>query len=105
MAARRRDDPDAAAAPDAAIQPGDAIYINGETDVAELYAPPDDGAVTLAAAFGNSHVVGGSYHPGRGTFCVVQDRAAPTQHDRRDRCRDRGGRAELLHRRLRRELR
>ncbi len=60
------------------VAPGDSVRINGETGPAELYAEGDDGAVTLTAAFGDSHVVGGSYHPGRGSFFVLQDRAAAT---------------------------
>lgn len=60
------------------VAPGDSVRINGETGPVELYAEGDDGAVTLTAAFGDSHVVGGSYHPGRGSFFVLQDRAAAT---------------------------
>jgi len=55
---------------------GTPLFINGEVDVAEVYAlDKSSGAVmaTLVTAFGSSHVVGGAYHPGRGTLFLVQD--------------------------------
>jgi hypothetical protein len=55
------------------------LHVNGETDVAEIYALDASGQAqaplaSLVAAFGNSHVVGGAYHAARGTFFLVQDR-------------------------------
>jgi len=59
------------------IPAGTLLFINGESNAAEIYAvDPTSGALlaTLPTAFGLSHVVGGAYHPGRGTFFLVQDR-------------------------------
>lgn len=53
------------------------LYINGETGGADLYAiDKASGSIlsTLNAAFGASHVVGGAYHPTRGTLFLVQDK-------------------------------
>lgn len=58
------------------VDQGQLLLINGETDVAEIYAldqGTNTGIDTLTTAFGVSHVVGGSYHPQRGTFFLVQD--------------------------------
>lgn len=58
------------------VQQGRLLLINGETDVAEIYAineVTNEVIDTLVTAFGVSHVVGGSYHPQRGTFFLVQD--------------------------------
>lgn len=58
------------------VAQGQLLLVNGETGAADIYAI-DEGtnAVidTLVAGFGDSHVVGGSYHPQRGTFFLVQD--------------------------------
>ncbi len=59
-----------------AISTGTLLFINGESGTADIYAvDPTSGAVvaTLVTAFGVSHVVGGAYHPSRGTFFLVQD--------------------------------
>lgn len=59
-----------------AIQKGQVLFVNGESGVARIYAyHPVTNAVTdtLVTSFGNSHVVGGSYHPARNTFFLVQD--------------------------------
>jgi hypothetical protein len=56
---------------------GTLLFINGETDVAEVHAiNMDTGALmaSLTTAFGVSHVVGGAHHPQRGTLFLVQDR-------------------------------
>ncbi|MBP9203711.1 MAG: hypothetical protein KBG28_07100 [Kofleriaceae bacterium] len=53
---------------------GDVVFVNGETDSAELYAAQGGSAVVLATAFGASHVVGAALHPMRGTVFAVQDR-------------------------------
>jgi len=61
------------------IAAGTLLFINGESGVAEIYAVNKvSGAVlaTLTTAYGNSHVVGGGYHPERTTFFLVQDRNA-----------------------------
>ena len=61
------------------VPQGSVLFIDGESGGAEIYAvDPSNGAViaSLAAAFGNSHVVGGAYHVQRGTFFLVQDRVA-----------------------------
>lgn len=57
------------------ISAGTLLFINGETGVAEIYALSGTGSVlaTLTTGFGVSHVVGGAYHPTRGTFFLVQD--------------------------------
>jgi len=61
------------------VPAGSLLYIDGETGVAEVYAVnPTTGAViaTLVTQYGSSHVVGGGYHPGRGTLFLVQDKVA-----------------------------
>ncbi len=58
------------------VEQGRLLLVNGEVGVAEIYAIDEVTNVvidTLVPAFGNSHVVGGSYHPQRGTFFLVQD--------------------------------
>ncbi|HKR05840.1 MAG TPA: T9SS type A sorting domain-containing protein [Bacteroidia bacterium] len=58
------------------IPKGQVLFINGETDSAEIYAVDNvSGTVTdtLFSAFGTDHVVGGAYHAGRNTFFMVQD--------------------------------
>lgn len=59
-----------------AVAAGGMLFINGETDVAEVHAPDTAGSTPLVTAFGGSHVVGGGYHPGRDTLFLVQDRVA-----------------------------
>lgn len=52
------------------------LFIDGETDMAEIHAvdkTTGDVLATLVTAFGTDHVVGGAYHPGRDTFFLVQD--------------------------------
>ena len=59
------------------VPAGTLLATNGETDVAEIYAlDKTNGNIlaTLNTNFGLSHVVGGSYHPLRDTFFLVQDR-------------------------------
>jgi hypothetical protein len=59
------------------VPAGSMLVINGETGTADIHAVnPTTGSVvaSLATAFGVSHVVGGAYHPTRGTFFLVQDR-------------------------------
>jgi len=59
------------------IPAGSLLYIDGENGAAEIYAlDATSGAVlaTLATASGTSHVVGGAFHPQRGTIFLVQDR-------------------------------
>jgi hypothetical protein len=59
------------------VPAGSVLYIDGESGVAEVYAvDPATGTViaTLVTQFGVSHVVGGAYHPQRGTLFLVQDR-------------------------------
>lgn len=59
------------------VPEGTLLFINGETDEAEIYAvDKTNGAVlaTLETDFGVSHVVGGAYHPTRNTFFLVQDK-------------------------------
>lgn len=56
---------------------GTLLFINGETDAAEIYAldkGTGDIIETLNTSFGFSHVVGGVYHAERDTFFLVQDR-------------------------------
>ncbi len=63
-----------------AIPAGTLLFINGESGFADIYAiDPSTGTLlaSLTTSFGASHVVGGSYHPGRGTFFLVQDRVPP----------------------------
>ena len=58
------------------VAQGQLLLVNGETGAADIYAIDEvTNAVidTLVAGFGSSHVVGGSYHPQRGTFFLVQD--------------------------------
>jgi hypothetical protein len=62
----------------ATVTAGSMIFINGETDAAEVHLPETASSTPLVTAFGASHVVGGSYHPGRDTLFLVQDRVAGT---------------------------
>ncbi len=58
------------------VAQGQLLLVNGENGVAEIYAideATNEVIDTLVPGFGNSHVVGGSYHPQRGTFFLVQD--------------------------------
>lgn len=58
------------------VPAGQLLMINGETDEAEIYALDNLTGViidTLNSSFGNSHVVGGSYHDQRNTFYMIQD--------------------------------
>jgi hypothetical protein len=58
------------------ISKGQLLLVNGETGVADIFAySKTTGLVTdtLITSFGNSHVVGGSYHELRNTFFVIQD--------------------------------
>jgi hypothetical protein len=67
-----------------AIPTGTLLFINGEAGTADIYAvDPATGVVvaSLATAFGVSHVVGGAYHPSRGTFFLVQDLVPATADD------------------------
>lgn len=60
----------------ATVPQGEVLFINGESGAAEVYAINNiTGTIedTLTSAFGNSHVVGGAYHPQRNTFFLVQD--------------------------------
>jgi hypothetical protein len=62
------------------IPAGILLFTNGESGTADIYAvDPATGTVIagVATTFGLSHVVGGSYHPGRGTVFLVQDRLPP----------------------------
>ncbi len=59
------------------IAQGQLLLVNGESGVAEIYAIDEvtnEVIDTLITGFGVSHVVGGSYHPQRGTFFLVQDK-------------------------------
>lgn len=59
------------------VAQGQLLLVNGETGAAEIYAIDEvtnQVIDTLATGFGTSHVVGGSYHPQRGTFFLVQDK-------------------------------
>ena len=59
-----------------AVAQGQLLFMNGETDETEIYAIDEATGVvidTLPTQFGVSHVVGGSYHPLRNTFFLVQD--------------------------------
>ena len=59
-----------------AVAQGQLLFMNGETDAVDIYAIDEVTLAvidTLPTAFGVSHVVGGSYHPARQTFFVVQD--------------------------------
>jgi hypothetical protein len=51
------------------VPAGTLMFVNGETGVADVYA----GGATLATQFGESHVVGGALHAGRGTIFLLQD--------------------------------
>jgi hypothetical protein len=58
------------------VAQGQLLLENGESGVSEIYAIDEvtnEVIDTLVTGFGNSHVVGGSYHPQRGTFFLVQD--------------------------------
>jgi hypothetical protein len=76
------DDVDLTSAPAAftlgeeAVAAGELLIVNGETGVAEIYRQADFEAVPFVTEFGGSHVVGGAYHPGRGTFFLIQDKQA-----------------------------
>lgn len=59
-----------------AVAAGDLIVINGETGVAELYAPETTATAAVVTGFGASHVVGGAYHTARTSMFAVQDRVA-----------------------------
>jgi hypothetical protein len=59
-----------------ALAAGDLIVVNGETGVAELYAPETTATAALVTTFGASHVVGGAYHTTRASVFAVQDRVA-----------------------------
>ncbi|MDT0602466.1 Ig-like domain-containing protein [Thalassotalea castellviae] len=59
------------------IPQGAILVINGETDVAEIYALDPVSGVELAqltTAFGNSHVVGGTYNTKTNSLFLLQDR-------------------------------
>jgi hypothetical protein len=58
-----------------AVPAGTILFINGETGAADVYGLNPAGGVlsTLVASYGASHVVGGGYHPQRGTIFLVQD--------------------------------
>ncbi|MEO8067690.1 MAG: hypothetical protein ABI599_08375 [Flavobacteriales bacterium] len=59
-----------------AVAQGQLLFMNGETDETEIYAIDEATGVvidTLPTQYGVSHVVGGSYHPLRNTFFMVQD--------------------------------
>jgi len=71
---------------DTAVPAGSLLFINGETDVAEIYAldtVTGDVLATLVTEFGISHVVGGAYHPLRDTFFLVQDNVPGTDDENR----------------------
>lgn len=60
-----------------ALPAGTLLAINGELGTADVYAldPATGGLLAvLGTAFGESHVVGGAWHPGRNTLFLVQDR-------------------------------
>lgn len=59
------------------VPAGTVLFINGETGPAEIYAVDASTGIvleTLMTSFGDNHVVGGAYHPSRGTFFLIQDR-------------------------------
>jgi hypothetical protein len=63
------------------IGPGQILFVNGESDAADIFAIDQlTGNVvdTLLTDFGNDHVVGGSFHPDRETFFLVQDNVPST---------------------------
>ena len=67
------------------VPAGTLLFVNGETGTADIYAVnKGSGSVmaTRSTTFGNSQVVGGSYHPGRGTFFLVQDGLPPINPNR-----------------------
>jgi len=60
---------------------GTVLVFNGETGVCEIYAVNKANGAVLASvttAFGESHTVGGTYHAGRNTIFLVEDRNAAT---------------------------
>jgi hypothetical protein len=63
----------------AAVAAGGMLFVNGETDSAEVHLPDTAGAPPLTTGFGGSHVVGGGYHPARDTLFLVQDRVAAAE--------------------------
>lgn len=66
------------------VPAGSTLVFNGETGVVEIYAVDSiTGTViaTLITAFGLSHVVGGAWHPQRGTFFVLQDQLGSPQNN------------------------
>jgi hypothetical protein len=68
--------PEALTLSNTSIPEGQLLFVNGESGVAEIYAinnTTGSTIQTLNTAFGASHVVGGSYHPTRHTFFLVQD--------------------------------
>jgi hypothetical protein len=58
------------------VAAGEMLFVNGETGATEIYPHQHQAAEPLVAEFGASHVVGGAFHPGRGTFFLVQDKQA-----------------------------
>jgi hypothetical protein len=62
----------------ATVAAGSMIFVNGETGAADVHLPETASSTPLATAFGDSHVVGGSYHPGRDTLFLIQDRVSGT---------------------------
>lgn len=66
------------------VPAGSVLYIIGDYLTADIYAlDPAEGTViaTLDTAFGDGKVVGGAYHPGRGSLFLVQSRLASTSAD------------------------
>lgn len=64
---------------DTSVPEGTLLFINGESGTAVVYAIDKDSGVvidTLNTSFGNSHVVGGAYHPMRNTIFLLQDSVA-----------------------------
>lgn len=58
------------------VPAGSILFIDGESGAADIYAvDATSGSVlaSLTTSFGASHVVGGAYHPLRGTLFLVQD--------------------------------
>jgi hypothetical protein len=58
------------------VEQGQLLLLNGETEELEIYAIDEVTMAvidTLQTAYGAGHVVGGSYHPMRNTFFVIQD--------------------------------
>ena len=61
---------------DTDIPSGTLLVINGESGTTDIYAVDveDDTVIsTLVTEFGTSHVVGGSYHPQRDSFFLLQN--------------------------------